>query len=123
MLIKKEKVSIMKKSSPFNPNSVQSISGFDLNLKMSMNYLTRYFKGWRELDFISNDYPLLKEYIESTNFHELHHIYENNDYVLVKMYPIKTLLMQFEKTKAANIEKESRKIFYINAIDKYLKKN
>lgn len=122
MRIKKEKVSIMKKSSPFNPNSVQKISGFDLNLKMSMNYLSRYFKGWRELDFISNGYPLLKEYVESTNFYELHHIYENNDFVLVKMYPIKTLLMQFKKTKAVNIEEESIKIFYINAVDKYLKK-
>ena len=71
----------MKKYTPFNPLTVQYFSGFDLSLKMSMNYLSRYLKGWRELEFISEYYYLLKDYIASSSLFEMHHIYQNNDYL------------------------------------------
>lgn len=110
----------MKKFTPFNPLSVQSFSGFDLSLKMSMNYLSRYLKGWRELEFISEYYYLLKDYIDSSSLFEMHHIYNNNDYLLVKMYPIKRLLKDFKKHELKNILDSDLNKAYLKYIDKSL---
>ena len=110
----------MKKFTPFNPLSVQSFSGFDLSLKMSMNYLSRYLKGWRELEFISEYYYLLKDYIDSSSLFEMHHIYNNNDYLLVKMYPLKRLLKDFKKHQLKNILDVDLNKAYLKYIDKSL---
>ena len=107
----------MKKFTPFNPLSVQSFSGFDLSLKMSMNYLSRYLKGWRELEFISEYYYLLKDYIDSSSLFEMHHIYNNNDYLLVKMYPLFRLLKEFKKHQLKNILDVDLNKAYLKYID------
>ena len=68
--------------------SLKSCKGFDLKLKMSMNYINRYFKGWRDIDFISIEDYSLRQFALDTNIFEYHHKEVDGEYVLVKMYPM-----------------------------------
>ena len=75
--------------------SLKSCKGFDLKLKMSINYLNRYYKGWRDIDFISIEDYSLRQFALDTNIFEYHHKEVDGEYVLVKMYPMEHVLNHY----------------------------
>lgn len=74
---------------------LKSCKGFDLKLKMSINYLNRYYKGWRDIDFISIEDYSLRQFALDTNIFEYHHKEVDGEYVLVKMYPMEHVLNHY----------------------------
>lgn len=93
----------------------KNFSGFDYQLKMSVNYISRYLKGYRELDFINKDHTKLREYFLNSPIFESHHSEVGNKIILCKMYNVKTLFSNYLKDVVAlipNVElrKKERKI-------------
>lgn len=99
-----------------------SYGGFDLNIKMSINYLNRYLKGRREIKFFNSKDELLINYIKSSNLWENHHVEKNNEIVLVSLYPLPTLFIKYLREintiydDKKVINKETRKV------NKYIEK-
>lgn len=107
--------------------SFDSYGGFDLNIKMSINYLNRYLKGRREIKFFNPKDKLLINYIKSSNLWENHHAEKNNEIVLVSLYPLPTLFIKYLREintiydNKKLINKETRKVN--KYIEKYKKQN
>lgn len=107
--------------------SFDSYGGFDLNIKMSINYLNRYLKGRREIKFFNSKDELLINYIKSSNLWENHHCEKNNEIVLVSLYPLPTLFIKYLREintiydDKKLINKETRKVN--KYIEKYKKQN